>query len=164
MLAAPLRLPAGSTLSMELGYDNSTAIRAIRNVPPARVRTGERTIDEMGNVTFVLRLAGERDKVQLREAKYRREIERGGGARAWYNLGNTLGESARFAEAIAAFRHAVALQPSLMPAHANLGRRSSAAATSTGRSVNSRRRWRCEPDNARLRAMLAQARAKKSAR
>ena len=164
VLAAPLHLPAGSTLSMELGYDNSTDNPRNPHVPPERVHTGERTVDEMGNVTFELRLAGERDKVQLRELKYRREIDRGGGARAWYNLGNTLGERARFAEAIAAFRHAVELQPSLMPAHANLGQALLVSGDVDGAIGEFEAALKLEPDNARLRAMLAQARAKKSAR
>ena len=69
VLATPLHLPAGSTLSMELGYDNSANNPRNPHSPPVRVKTGERTVDEMGNVTFELRLAGEGDKTELREAE-----------------------------------------------------------------------------------------------
>ena len=159
VLATPQRLPAGTTLSIELGYDNWASNPRNPRLPPVRVKTGERTVDEMGNVTFELRLAGERDKTRLREPKYRREVERGGDARAWYNLGNTLGEQQRFDEAIAAYRRAVALQPSLLPAQANLGRALSSRATPTARSrirggAGARAGQRARP------AMLAEARSK----
>jgi len=161
VLATPLRLPAGTTLSMELGYDNSSRNPRNPNQPPVRVRTGERTVDEMGNVTFELRLAGERDKVKLREVKYRRELERGGGARAWYNLGNALGEEGRFGEAIDAFRHAVALAPSLLPAHANLGRALFMTGDVDGAIKAYEAALALDPQNARVRAMLDEARRKK---
>jgi hypothetical protein len=158
VLATPLHLPAGATLAMELGYDNSAANPRNPRVPPVRVQTGERTVDEMGNVTFELRLGSERDKVRLREAKYRRELERGGGAHSHYNLGNTLGEEGRFAEAAVEYRAAIALQPSLLPAHANLGR----ALQSSGDLAGAIRAYQAalaiDPKNARVRAMLADAR------
>jgi len=161
VLAAPLHLPAGATLAMELGYDNSAANPRNPRVPPVRVQTGERTIDEMGNVTFELRLAGERDKTRLREAKYRRELERGGGdARAWYNLGNTLGEEQRFGEAVAAYRRALALEPSLLPAHANLGRALFVSGDVAGAVKEYEAALALDPANARVRAMLDDARAK----
>jgi hypothetical protein len=161
VLATPLRLPAGTTLSMELGYDNSGNNPRNPHAPPVRVRTGERTVDEMGNVTFELRLGGERDKVAMRETKYRREIERGGGARAWYNLGNTLGEEGRFGEAIDAFRRAVALAPSLMPAHANLGRALFVSGDVDGAIGAYEAALALDPQNARVRKMLDEARAKR---
>ncbi len=161
VLASPLHLPAGSKLAMELGYDNSAANPRNPNEPPVRVRTGERTIDEMGNVTFELRLGSERDKVLLREAKYRREIDRGAGARAYYNLGNTLAEQQRFGEAIAAYRRAVTLAPSLLPAQANLGRALFVSGDVDGALRAYRAALAIDPANARVQAMLAQARARK---
>ena len=158
VLASPLHLPAGATLSMELGYDNSANNPRNPRLPPVRVQTGERTIDEMGNVTFELRLANERDKVRLREAKYRREIDRGGGARAHYNLGNTLGAEGRFAEAIAAYRRAIALDPSLLPAHANLGRALQSSGDVDGAIKAYQAALAIDPKNARVQAMLADAR------
>jgi hypothetical protein len=160
VLATPLHLPAGASLSMELGYDNSADNSRNPRNPPVRVQTGERTTDEMGNVTFELRLANERDKVRLREAKYRREIDRGGGARAHYNLGNTLGEQGRFAEAIVAYRRAIALDPSLMPAHANLGRALQSSGDVDGAIKAYQAALAIDPKNARVQAMLTDARKK----
>jgi hypothetical protein len=162
VLAAPLHLPAGATLLMELGYDNSEKNPRNPHVPPVRVQTGERTVDEMGNVTFELRLASERDKTRLRETKYRRELERGGGgdARAWYNLGNTLGEQQRFGEAIAAYRRALALEPKLLPAHANLGRALFVSGDRAGAIEEYQAALALDPANARVRAMLDEARSK----
>ena len=160
VLATPERLPAGTTLAIELGYDNSARNPRNPRVPPVRVQTGERTVDEMGNVTFELRLAGERDKTRLREAKYRREVERGGDARAWYNLGNTLGEQQRFGEAVAAYRRAVAMEPSLLPAHANLGRALFVSGDVAGAIKEYETALAIDPHNARVRAMLDEARSK----
>ena len=150
VLAAPLRLPAGTTLAMALGYDNSAANPRNPHLPPARVQTGERTVDEMGNVTFELRLGNERDKVLLRETKYRREIERGGGARAYYNLGNTLGRAAAVRRGdrglsargrAGAVADAGARQPGARAVHDRRHRRRHRAPT--------RRRWRSIPERAR---------------
>jgi hypothetical protein len=162
VLATPLHLPAGTTLVMQLGYDNSAANPRNPHLPPVRVQTGERTVDEMGNVTFELRLSSERDKTRLRETKYRRELERDGGkdARAWYNLGNTLGEEQRLGEAIAAYRRALALEPSLLPAQANLGRALLAGGDVAGAIKAYEAALAIDPANARVRAMLAEARSK----
>ena len=164
VLATPLRLPAQSRLAMALGYDNSEANPRNPNQPPARVRTGQRTVDEMGNVTFELRLDGERDKVRLRETKYRREIALGGGAHAQYNLGNTLAAEGRLAEAVAAYRAALALQPSLLPAHANLGRALLLSGDVDGAVAESRAALAIDPKNARLQAQLDEALRRRGSR
>lgn len=154
VLATPATLPAGTTLAIELTYDNSTANPRNPHSPPARVQTGERTVDEMGNVTFELRPAGERDALALRELKYRRDVERGGGARAHYNLGNALAAQDRLAEAIVELRRAVALQPSLLPARANLGRALLLSGDRAGGVAELRAALAIDPTNARVRAQL----------
>jgi tetratricopeptide repeat protein len=161
-LATPLALPAGTTLAMELSYDNSSANPRNPNVPPARVQTGERTVDEMGNVTFELRLAGEADKTRLRESKYRRQLERGGDvdARVHYNLGNTLADQQRWSEAAAAYRRALALQPSLLPAEVNLGRALLAVGDVDGAVRAYEAAVKLEPGNEKIRALLNAARSR----
>jgi len=125
------------------------------------VQTGERTVDEIGNVTFELRFASERDKTRVRETKYRREIERGGGdARTWYNLANTLGEEQRLAEAIDAYRRAITLEPALLPAHANLGRALLLSGDAAGAIKEYEAALAIDPRNGRVRAMLDEARSK----
>lgn len=48
--ASPVVLPAGTRLSMEYSYDNSYANQANRGLAPVRVRWGQRTSDEMGDL------------------------------------------------------------------------------------------------------------------
>jgi hypothetical protein len=121
VLLRPLPLGRGSRLEMEFIYDNSESNPRNPNRPPARVVTGERSVDEMGNITLQLGVPAARDKLLLREAKYRAQTERGGNARSHYNLGNALGELGRPGEAAAEYRRALALDPALMPAQLNLG-------------------------------------------
>jgi Flp pilus assembly protein TadD len=48
--AAPVRLPAGTRVSMEYTYDNSPTNPVNPNRPPKRVIWGQRTSDEMGDL------------------------------------------------------------------------------------------------------------------
>jgi len=98
--------------------------------------------------------------VRLREAKYRREVARGGGARAHYNLGNTLAEQGRFADAVAAYRSALAMAPALLPARANLGRALFMSGDTAGAIAELEAALKLDPKNARVRAQLDEARRK----
>jgi len=46
----PVRLPKGTTVSMEFTYDNSTGNRRNPDRPPQRVRWGQNSADEMGDL------------------------------------------------------------------------------------------------------------------
>jgi tetratricopeptide (TPR) repeat protein/mono/diheme cytochrome c family protein len=48
--ATPFRLPKGTTLTMEYMYDNSEANRRNPQLPPQRVRWGQSSLDEMGDL------------------------------------------------------------------------------------------------------------------
>ena len=48
--AAPVFLPKGSVLHMQYTYDNSAANPRNPNSPPLRVRSGNRSVDEMGHL------------------------------------------------------------------------------------------------------------------
>lgn len=48
----PVRLPAGTIVTGELAYDNSAANPNNPHLPPARIRWGEQTTDEMGSLIF----------------------------------------------------------------------------------------------------------------
>jgi Tfp pilus assembly protein PilF len=119
--AQPIDLPRGSKLEMDFVYDNSESNVRNPNHPPARVKTGERSADEMGNVTFSLALASAADKARMRESKYRRALAMEGTARGHFNLGNALGDERRPDEAVAEYRRALAMDATLIPARANLG-------------------------------------------
>ena len=50
--ARPLHLPAGTTLRMEIVYDNSAGNPHNQHMPPRRVTYGQRTTDEMAELWF----------------------------------------------------------------------------------------------------------------
>ena len=50
--STPLRLPAGSTITMRISYDNSAANPRNPNSPPIRVGYGQQTSDEMAELWF----------------------------------------------------------------------------------------------------------------
>jgi tetratricopeptide (TPR) repeat protein len=121
VLQTPLSLPRGTKLEMEFVYDNSVSNIRNPNHPPARVQTGERSVDEMGNITFSVAVASTADKAALREGKYRRQLAMNDTARAHYNLGNALADEKRRDEAVGEYRRALALDAGLVPARMNLG-------------------------------------------
>ena len=61
--ARPLHLPAGTTLRMEIVYDNSAGNPHNQHMPPRRVTYGQRTTDEMAELWFqvVARTAADRE-------------------------------------------------------------------------------------------------------
>jgi tetratricopeptide (TPR) repeat protein len=120
VFAHPLRLPAGSILGMEFVYDNSSGNPRNPNHPPRRVTTGERSIDEMGNVTFEVVPLGPNGMALLRESKYRLLADRDPSARNLYNLANALADLGSIDEAVARYRRAIEIDPTLSPARYNL--------------------------------------------
>ncbi len=118
--AEPVRLPKGTTLAMEVVYDNSAANPRNPSRPPRRVRNGEGSKDEMGNVTFQVVPTGPNGVALLREKRYRGQLAASDTARNHYNLANALADLGRPEEAIAEQRRALALEPGLVPARFNL--------------------------------------------
>jgi tetratricopeptide (TPR) repeat protein len=64
--AAPIAMPAGTTLVMEYTYDNSTENRRNPNVPPKRVTYGQQTSDEMAEMWFQVVPQNARDRASLK--------------------------------------------------------------------------------------------------
>jgi hypothetical protein len=121
LFRAPVAAPRGATVDMEFFYDNSMDNPRNPSSPPRRVRSGEQSTDEMGNITLQLAARDARDLDVLREAKYRRALGGGDPAVAEYNLGNALLRQNRLDDAIAHYRLALASDARLAPAHLNLG-------------------------------------------
>jgi hypothetical protein len=119
--SAPPLLPRGSTLQMRFEYDNSTDNPHNPSSPPLRVRTGKRSRDEMGNVTFQLAPVHPEETDRLLEAKYRRALGPKPSAQALYNLANALGREQQLDEAVAYYRAALKQQPEFSAARYNLG-------------------------------------------
>ena len=61
----PLSLPKGTTLSMRITYDNSAANPRNPQLPPVRVRWGQQSTEEMGDIWVQLLARDERDLHQL---------------------------------------------------------------------------------------------------
>jgi len=121
VFAAPVRLPSGSMLRMEITYDNSAANPRNPSRPPRRVRSGERSIDEMGNLTFEVVPTAPNGMNLLRLARYRGFVAGDDkSARNHYNLANALSDLGQKDEAIDEYRRAIAIDASLAPAYLNL--------------------------------------------
>jgi len=72
----PLSLPAGTRIEFEYRYDNSEANPANPSSPPRRVRFGDKTTDEMGNLTLQVTTADLDARRVLGEASIRRDLEK----------------------------------------------------------------------------------------
>jgi Flp pilus assembly protein TadD/mono/diheme cytochrome c family protein len=63
----PVRLPRGTTVAMRYVYDNSAQNPRNPQQPPARVRWGQRSFDEMGDLWFQLATDTDADRARLRD-------------------------------------------------------------------------------------------------
>jgi hypothetical protein len=61
----PVSLPAGTSVTMEIVYDNSATNRANPSRPPKRVTYGQRTSDEMAELWLQVLAANSTDRVTL---------------------------------------------------------------------------------------------------
>ncbi|MGE0359597.1 MAG: tetratricopeptide repeat protein [Vicinamibacterales bacterium] len=62
----PVALPRGTTVAMRYVYDNSAGNPRNPQVPPTRVRWGQRSFDEMGDLWFQLATSSDSDRTRLR--------------------------------------------------------------------------------------------------
>jgi tetratricopeptide (TPR) repeat protein/mono/diheme cytochrome c family protein len=85
----PVFLPAGTTVSMRFHYDNSAGNPRNPNSPPQRVRSGNRSTDEMAHLWLQLLPRGSGDRrAMLQEAVMNRRLEKyPGDFSANFNLG-----------------------------------------------------------------------------
>jgi tetratricopeptide (TPR) repeat protein len=104
---------------MEFSYDNTAQNERNPNHPPERVRTGTRSVDEMGNVTFQAMPVHPQELDALLESKYRRQLGRAPSADALYNLANALARQTTRAEAAVQYQAAIAKDPQLSAARYN---------------------------------------------
>jgi tetratricopeptide (TPR) repeat protein len=130
--ATPVRLPRGTTLTMEFTYDNSAGNPRNPYSPPRRVEYGPRSADEMGDLwlqllplnpgdrAVLVRDDGDRTTAEaVREAELRLretpDAERHNLVAARYI------EAGRLQEAEAALQQALRLRPGYARARGNLG-------------------------------------------
>jgi Flp pilus assembly protein TadD len=129
----PLRLPKGTTISMQYTYDNSSGNPRNPEHPPKRARWGQRSADEMGDLwvqaltrTDSNLVALDRDfrhKVVAEDINgYEMEIERHPNDAGLRNTAALLYlELGRVDPAVAHFQRALAIKGPSAPAHYNLG-------------------------------------------
>ncbi len=120
--AEPVPLPAGSEIVLRWVYDNSRGNVRNPNDPPRRVRSGDRSTDEMGSLSLQVRTRDERDRALLAEATARDLLAVAPDSpRDLNNLGNALADLGRPAEALPYYHRALALAPDLDDVRYNLG-------------------------------------------
>ena len=129
----PVALPAGSTLTMRLRYDNSAANIRNPNHPPRRVVFGPQSTDEMAELWLQVLVRNPTDLAALQKVQrnlndletvafYEGQLRDNPTNAAVHNaLGKVLGPMGRLDEAVAHFRAAVQLTPDLVEAHYYLG-------------------------------------------
>lgn len=121
----PVFLPAGTTISMEYAYDNSAENPRNPSHPPARVVTGDRSVDEMAHLWLQVLPRGKPDgdaRLALHEAVLRRRLEKYPSEFfAQYSLGALMQASGRMDEAIELYRKALLAAPDDATAHNALG-------------------------------------------
>jgi Flp pilus assembly protein TadD len=118
-------LPAGTTVAMRIGYDNTAENPRNPSHPPKEVRAGNRSQDEMGHVWLQVLPApsnSEDDpRLILQQALMRRRLEKyPADFVADFNLGATLQQLGHPDEAFSYLTEAVRLQPSNVTARNNL--------------------------------------------
>lgn len=74
--ARPVELPAGTRITFEYIYDNSSANPSNPNTPPRRVGFGQESSDEMGTLTLTALPADEEGRLAIREAIWRNTIRK----------------------------------------------------------------------------------------
>jgi tetratricopeptide (TPR) repeat protein len=130
---SPVRLPAGTRLTMTMRFDNTAGNRANPTVPPRRVRFGQGSLDEMADLWLqvVPVRAGDRGTLvtSLRRKLVPQYIQ---GHRTMLaadpnnaalhdELALLAVENGDVAQAVAAFRASLDLKPENAAAHYNLG-------------------------------------------
>jgi len=65
----PIRLPRGTKVDVEIVYDNSDRNPKNPNTPPAHVRWGRGSLDEMGSMTLLVTAPSPADALALRAAQ-----------------------------------------------------------------------------------------------
>lgn len=118
----PVRLPRGAVVEMRITYDNRAENPRNPSHPPKRVRTGDRSEDEMGHLWLQVLPARASDRLVLQEAVMRRRLEKyPADFVAHFNLAAALEAMDRHDEAIPLYERAVQLKPASATARNNLG-------------------------------------------
>jgi Flp pilus assembly protein TadD len=120
----PIRLPAGTTVRMRITYDNTAANPRNPSHPPQRVKSGNRSEDEMGHVWLQVlpeRRGDEDPRLALQQALMERRIEKyPADFVAHFNLGAALQSMGKHEQALEYLARAVRIRPDNATARNNL--------------------------------------------
>ena len=131
--AAPVFLPAGSTLSMDYTYDNSSANPRNPHAPPVRVTYGQQTSDEMAELWFQVVPRDPQQRAALTRSLYAKVLPEEingrqmmlakdpGNVALHDDLALMYVETGRMASAIEEFKASLKLRPDLAAARFNVG-------------------------------------------
>jgi Flp pilus assembly protein TadD len=165
----PIRLPRGTRLQMRWRYDNSDGNLRNPNVPPRRVRAGDRAEDEMAHLWVQVLPRPEEGgpataaapadaRIPLQEALMRARLRKyPGDFTALFNLGAALLAQGKSAEGKVFLREAASAKPSSATAHDALGAALQAEGDLGGAVREYREALRHRPDDFDARYNLAQA-------
>lgn len=119
----PVTLPRGTVVSMRFTYDNSDANPDNPHHPPVRVRAGQRSTDEMGNLLLQLQFSSVADRARLElDVRVREAAANPGSWTAHHDLGGAYFKAGQLAEAVSHLREAARLQPGEATVQFNLGK------------------------------------------
>ena len=148
-LAKPFLLPKGTRLTMEYTYDNSAENLRNPNQPPRRVRAGNRSQDEMGNLWLQLWPVSADEMPQLKEAAFRFAARTEGTYQAHFNLGTYIQGQGRHEQALEYLRQAIEINPRQPLPHHNLAGSLAAVGQIDEAIIEMRAAIRLDPDSAR---------------
>jgi Tfp pilus assembly protein PilF/mono/diheme cytochrome c family protein len=160
----PVPLPKGTTVHMRITYDNSSENVRNPSQPPRRVRTGNRSSDEMGHVWLQVLPRDRDERWLLQQAAMERRLEKyPGDFVAHANLGAVLEARGRPPEALVHYRAALRARPHSAAVLNNLG----ALLQSAGEMEEALQRYReavrAQPDYVNARYNLGNALAARGA-
>lgn len=156
----PIALPRGTTLRMEYSYDNSTNNRHNPTVPPVRVRYGQQTSEEMGDLWLQVLPRQPAELALLRRDISRKELAEDlvgdesmlaaapSEAGRHTNLANGYIRAGRIGDAIVQLREALRLDPDAAVAHNNLAATLVSAGHAEEATASFRQAIRLDPGNA----------------
>lgn len=166
--ARPIRLPKGTTITMEYVYDNSADNPRNPHRPPQRVTFGPRSTDEMGDLWLQLTSQRTADLAVLVRDNFQRELRHDIAAAEQFvrtapdaERHNLLAvrylQVGRVEEARAHLEEALRLKPQYAEAHSNLGSLLQAQGR-LGEAIDQfRRALRLNPDDAHVHFNLGNA-------
>ena len=149
VLAKPLRLPRGTAVRMSWSYDNTSANIRNPHDPPRRVKLGNNSTDEMGNVLLQVVCQNRDDRERLDESCWLQKLKSSPDhTTANQNLGNLYESRGELDKARKHYERVVKASPRDSMAHDNLASTLAAIGDDKRAEHHFRRAIALDPGNA----------------